>query len=445
MDFSNIHIKRLSPIFMIVLAAFSIRLIVVLLLSPPLLSDEIDYYHLGQSIVNENSFSLDGIPTASRAPGYPIIIASIISLFGNSIGAMRVFQALVDSVTCFLVFTICRNSFSLKTAYLATIVYALFPGSMFYILFLMTETIFTGVLMIAIFLASSRRLQDSTILRLLLGAVLGILTLIKPNAAILFLIFLAWEWFRSRSVISTLRKYLLVCIGFVLLISPWIIRNKIQFDRLSLTSNGGVNFWIGHNEQATGSFRYVEKNNPLENVKGEFERSQFALREGLSYLATHPLQEIKLICLKSIHFFEPDFGLMQSLFYREEWKTYSRALHIYREFPPLIFVGFHFLTAGIVLLALWSFIFTNDSTLRNITLIKMVIIGWICFHLIFFTVARYRIPMMPAMIILAAYSIESWNTKSYTITTLRKYFFIITSVLLISSWIYIFGIIYVRP
>ncbi len=442
MNISEVKTNLFSPISIIILAAFGIRLTVALLFSPPLLSDEVDYAALGNSVAHGTGFSLDGTITASRAPAYPAMIAFCFSLFNYSIPAVRVFQAVADTLTCFLIFYFCRNIFSIRTAYIAFIAYALFPGNALYVSLLMTEIVFTTCLMASVLLATSEYLKRSLILKLLFGGALAVMTLLKPSASVIIIFFAVWEWYRSRSLKTTVTKYLYVAVAFAMILSPWMVRNTIQFGHAALTSNGGVNFWIGHNEQATGSFRYYAENNPLENVSGEFERSQFAFHEGLIYMVSHPLRELQLIVLKFIHLFEPDFALMQSLLYRPEWKTYAHAIQIYREFPPILAVLIHLFSGGLIIAGLWGLIFVQDSEKKYFMLMNILIAGWIGIHLVFFSVARYRIPLVPLFIILGANAYEVWKSKTYIITPLRKFIFTFISLLLVGSWTAIFGLIY---
>ena len=442
MSFKQKITDHFPPISIILVSAFIVRLTIVLLFSPPLLSDEIEYRALGQSLADGNGFSLNGIPTASRAPAYPAILASLFVFFGNSYTAVRIFQAFADTVTCALIFAISRNTFSVTVANWASLIYALFPGNALYVSVFMTESVFTTLFMTSILMATFPNVHRSAILKLAFGAILALLVLLKPSASILILSFFCWEWYRSRSIRTAFRRYFVVVIGFVLIVSPWMIRNKVQFDHFSLTSNGGVNFWIGHNETATGSYRYYEENNPLEKINGEFERSAFAFGEGLRFMYEHPLREVQLIVLKFVHLFEPDFALMQSLFYRPEWRTYSRALFIYREFPPLVSVSLHILTAVILIAGIWGLIFTNGSLNHTLLLFTILIVGWIGIHLVIFSVARFRIPIMPLFMIAAAFSVSAWRSKQYTVSRIRILAFSTLSVLLIGSWIALYSLIY---
>ena len=48
---------------------------------------------------------------------------------------------------------------------------------------------------------------------------------------------------------------LLLILSAAAVISPWTLRNyRVHGEWILISSNGGINFWIGNNEQATGEF-----------------------------------------------------------------------------------------------------------------------------------------------------------------------------------------------
>ncbi len=435
----NVIFSRLS---FIILAALMYRLFIATFFAPPLLQDEKDYFAIAQSLCHNNSFSINGATTAYRAPFYPAFVAIIFSIFGESVIPVRIIQAFADTLTCIFIFLICKRFFSEMTAYLAILLYSFFPGNSLYVSLLMSEILFTTLFLFAILLCSKDNVEHTPLTKILLGVVIAILTLIRQNAAILIVIFLIWDIFRFRSFKITIKNNALVLISFIMLLTPWLIRNKIQFDHFSITSNGGVNFWIGHNQLSNGSFKYINLDNPLESVPGEFERSALGYKEGINFLYQHPKEEVKLLFLKFAHFFEPDFSLMQSLQYKPEWKSYQKSIMVYREFSPVILVGLHLLTVMVVITGLWSLVFANDSKYQYLLLIRLVVVFWLCSHLIFFGVARFRLPIMPLFIVMAAQSVQVWRTKSFSVTKPKKYIFLVLSVLLSASWTTTFAILY---
>jgi 4-amino-4-deoxy-L-arabinose transferase-like glycosyltransferase len=433
-----------SPFSIIIGVALLFRLAIVVFFTPPLLQDEMEYFSLAQSLHHGNGFSIEGTPTAYRAPAYPAFIVIVFSIFGESVISVRMLQVFADTLTCVLLFLLCRRFFSEDTAFIALAAYSFFPGNALYISLFMTEVLFTAFTLLAILLCTKQSPAYPTVTKILLGMTFGIITLLKPNALIIFTAFLIWEIIRSRSFKKGLQQNVLIIISFIVLLFPWMIRNKIYFDHFSITSNGGVNFWIGHNQSANGSFKYLEQNNPLENIANEFDRSTFGYKEGIDFLIHHPTEEAKLLFLKFAHFFEPDFSLMKSLQYKPEWDTYSKSILIYREFSPSILFGMHCLTAIIVITGLWGLIFANDSQYQYLLLVRLIIVFWIGSYLIFFGAARFRLPIMPLFIAMATYSIEAWKTKSFSVTQSKIFLFSLLTLLLLGSWTATFMMLYFK-
>ncbi len=442
MDRTTVVKSVFSPIMFIILCALFVRLAVIIFFQPPLLQDEKDYYAIAQSIYHGNGFSLEGEPTAYRAPFYPVFLAFLFSIFGDTILPIKIIQTFADTLSCVILFMICVRFFSKSTGYLAVTVYTFFPGNALYVSLLMTEVLFTTLFLTAILLSTWRNFEHSAISKIGLGIVFAVLTLLRQNAMIIIVIFFIWQSIRTQSIYGTLKRHMLVIISFLIFLTPWLIRNKILFDQYAITSNGGVNFWIGHNPTSNGAFKYTLQNNPLEKVMGEFNRSKVGYEEGLNFLLHNPATEVKLLMLKFAHFVEPDFSLMQSMEYKPEWKYYQRSVLVYREFNPLLLYGLHFLSVIVILAGVWGLIFANETKEQYLLYIRLIVLFWVFSHLIFFGVARFRLPIMPLIIAMAVYSFELWRFKTYSMTKPKIVLFSIISLLLFTSWISAFIVLY---
>jgi 4-amino-4-deoxy-L-arabinose transferase-like glycosyltransferase len=442
MDHIKITKKLFSPLSLTIASALLFRLAIVVFFTPPLLQDETEYLAIAQSLYHGNGFSIDGAPTAYRAPVYPAFIATVFTAIGESVVAIRILQALADTLTCVLLFLLCKRFFSENTALLAITIYSFFPGNALYVSLLMTEVLFITLTLFAILLYSNKKNEYSIIEKILLGVILAILTLLKQNGALFIIIFLLWDIIRTHSLKKVIYQNVIMLISFIIFLSPWLIRNKMQFDHYSITSNGGINFWIGHNQSSNGSFKYLRLNNPLELVSGEFDRSSLGYKEGAEFLIHHPAEEVKLLFLKFAHFFEPDFALLQSLQYKPEWKQYQKSILVYREFSPFVLLVLHCLTMIVIVAGLWGLIFANDSKYQYLLLVRLIIVFWICSHLVYFGVARFRLPIMPLFIAMTAFSFESWQAKTFSVTRLKLYLFLILTFLLFASWIATFFMLY---
>jgi 4-amino-4-deoxy-L-arabinose transferase-like glycosyltransferase len=437
-------INIFSPISSIILIAFLVRMVVIITITPPLWQDSKDYVEIARSLTDHQSFSVNGTITAYRAPGYPFFLAGIFTFLHDSLAIVRIIQMFFGILSSLLVYAVGKELGSERTAQIAALLYSVVPDSVLYVSLIMTETVFTTLFLAAIL--GTLRLRRSPTLNnmILLGIVFGLMSIVRQNGIVLLLIVLGWDLFFTRSMKITVKRYSIVLFVFLLIQSPWMVRNKVHFDRFALTSNGGVNFWIGNNAGASGTFKYDPETNPLEKITGEFERSDKGFQLGMEFIEAHPTEEIKLLALKMVHLFEPDFALLQSIYYRPEWRSYSRAKLIYREFPPIIFIIIHGISATILLGGLWLLFFTNWMDYPGMQLISVAIAGWLLSHLVFFGAARFRLPIMPLMMILFAQSIDVVRHRMYRLSPVRMASFGTIFLALTGSWIAMFVLIYLE-
>ncbi len=150
------------------------------------------------------------------------------------------------------------------------------------------------------------------------GIVLGLAILCDPIAFVFYpAIFL---WFVFRKITNLFQTMLIVFISIVVLI-PWTIRNYFVHRTLvPITTQFGVNFWIGNNPNATGTDFYkiasLEKEEYVlmthtlpKNIQdslnkvSEIERANFYIHQGLSFVKEEPLKFIFLLFKKFYYYF----------------------------------------------------------------------------------------------------------------------------------------------
>ena len=422
---------RLLPA--ILAAALLLRVGAVALFHPPLFSDEIDYVALGKSLAHGDGYSLDGHPTAYRTPGYPLMLALSFSVFGESLLPVRAWQALADLLSCLLVYLLGKKLFSERVGLIAAGVFALFPLQILYVSMMMTETVFTTLLLLYLLVSSGE--APSWNASMAGGIVLGAATLVRPTVFLLPAAVFAVRWMTGWKPGENLKALALTAAGALIVLTPWLIRNLNEFGRLSLTSNTGVNFWMGAHSGATGSYSFPE-NNPLLAVNDEFARSDAGFRLGVEFIQSHPLEYGTLLVKKWAHFFSVDYWLLLSTLTQPEFRSARHAGAVFGRFPLPEVLALHLPFAAVLLAATFGLCFRarERDDRRGMLLLFIPCAYWILTHIVFYAAGRYRFPVVPLFIIGAAYGADLIMRKSYVRTMLRTAAFTFFALLFTAGW-----------
>jgi 4-amino-4-deoxy-L-arabinose transferase-like glycosyltransferase len=131
---------------------------------------------------------------------------------------------------------------------------------------------------------------------LLVGLVLGITTLVRPQSIALAPLFgflaapigATWKRIAKTVAITTIAAFL-VC-------APWTARNCVRMKRCALVSvNGGWNLLIGADAASTGAWSPVKVPEPCREVWDEAQKDACFGREARRWIAAHPAAWIALV------------------------------------------------------------------------------------------------------------------------------------------------------
>jgi 4-amino-4-deoxy-L-arabinose transferase-like glycosyltransferase len=214
--------------------ALSVRLLIVLLSPLPDVSkyDQSEYLALAQNIRLHGTLSFgalhrwgeDGVlngagpitPTAARGPTYPAMIASL--WWGESPPVLAVYlvQALLGAAVAWLVYSMALSAFGPRVAIIAGVGMALAPTSSYFVLSIMTETLFTFLLTCSLWFWGRRQGFAA-------GLLMGSAILTRP---ILLYVMLA---IGLAGLIFTFNRkvHLWLAIGAILVVAPWTLRNAV--------------------------------------------------------------------------------------------------------------------------------------------------------------------------------------------------------------------------
>jgi len=188
-------------------------------------------------------------------PLYPYFLAMVYSFIDHSHAAVRLMQHVFGVLTCFLVFFVARRTAGRLTAFLASLVCAVYGLFLYYesqILICSLQTFLLTFFVLLFFKAVDQRTKRWWFAT---GLGLGLCVLARGNVLLLAPLAAAAPFFiepaRKKAALSAV-SFLM---ALALLILPVTARNcLIGGDCVLLTANSGFNFFVGNNGKATGAW-----------------------------------------------------------------------------------------------------------------------------------------------------------------------------------------------
>ena len=349
---------------------------------------------------------LNGAPTAFWPPGYPLLLGLTYRVLGASVGVAQLLNVLLSTATVGLVYLVGRRALGSQPALVGAAIVAAFPSLVFFTAVTLSEVTFTFFVMLAVYLAlleaGDRRARWPQ-LRLLLatGLVLGFASLVRGQALLVPIVLVPF-WLRSGIGWSGVAdKLVALALGIGLIVAPWTVRNVIELESpVLISTNAGVDFWMGHNEDAAGGlenadelvFSHPELTTPQREVRVNAE----GFSRGLKYAVTHPLDEAVLVPKKLFLLYYND---EEGLRWNEGHGGQPFLGEQLREALLTLSNVYYFAVLGFLLLGLPLWFSLRDP---GRVLLLSLIAYWTLVHVAFFGDPRFHAPIMPMVALLAA-------------------------------------------
>jgi len=417
-NLSMVQIRWLLALILFI--AFTLRITSIFYLQLYPSSDAFEFHTLAKNLSEGRGFTLDNIPTAYRAPGYPLFLAVLYKLFGPNILIGQIAQAGLETIQCFLLFLLGRKLFSSLAGLISACFWAAFPVSVIQSNFLMPEPLFILLMGTALVIIFSNYFKSYTG-KISLGLIIGCGSLIKPFFILAPFSLLFWMILKKTALKEIIDTISIVSIVAALTISPWLIKNISQFNKPMISSNGGINFWIGNNPDATGGFRFQSVNNPFDSISSEIDRDRVGYQLGLKFIKEQPIKAITLLPKKLAYLFSSDSPYIISLINRGSHSPSTRYSTLYRKTPVILHVLINIHYLFFMIMGIVGFHFLPLDKRHGFQSMIIIIGCWIIIHLIFFGSHRFHYPLMP-FFVLATTSIIL-NRKNISLTTNRRTLF----------------------
>ena len=237
---------------------------------------------------------------------YTVFLALIYKIFGHHYSVVWVFQALLHSLTCLLLFFVCLNIFkkdiSEKVGLLAMGLYGFWSDLVESTATLMTEIFFLFLAVLIIYLAI-KFFQNPDIKRAIFISIITSIAVFTRPTVLLFVLVLAIVVFFKKNLE---KKYVYIAL-FILIpliaMSFWMYRNYLKYDRFVFSTTGGYDLWIGNNPQANGEMEPSKEIRDYFNKYGFVNIDKKGISEVKKFAIEHPFHFIKLQLIKTSKYF----------------------------------------------------------------------------------------------------------------------------------------------
>jgi len=383
----RIAASRLTLIAILV-AAFALRVFAAVIVPDQsvMLGDPVAYREVGKSL-----WATGQMNALYFMPLYPALVA----VFGPGWPQLLIDIAL-STVLVWLIYELTDAIFASKrAAVLAAAVAAVYPYFIFYSIVGLTETLFM-VLLLSAYLCWYRNAYIAASV----FSVLGILTrpVLDPLAPLLLLYFAIA--IRGLSI-KAAAKYLAIYVGiYCVLMAPWWLHNYKAYQtfvRLNLGSGVALLSGNSPSNQSGGIDNNLNATMaPFAEIADPVARDKAMQRAALNYIKEDPGR----------------FLIQAAKRFQRVWSPWPQTEEYSRPLYKLIsFCSF----IPVLLLALVFVVLYGRTYFRRIAPLLLFIVYLNSLHLVFPASLRYRLPVEPFLIILAAagavHLVDRWSQK----------------------------------
>lgn len=391
------------------------------------LGDHVFYHNAAHLIAHGDGYmnAYNGKLTAHMPPAFPVTLGAVYKVFGWHVVLAKILNVVFAAVTVVLVYLIGRRIFDQRVAALGALVFALFPGQIYFSTLVYAETMFAMFFMLVLFLAlvwTIQRPDARSWQVLLIGILVGVSALVRVEGIVLVLVLLALWALTVRPWQTAARYASLAVVGTVLALTPWTVRNAIQLDEfIPLRANAGTSIARSLDPE----FKGIGSVDPNEGAD--------SLGEGLRYQITHPWEIPGSFREKTLALYEDDSDGMRLIAHPGRFPAWVADLieagfvplpvtppeaWFTDEYQPLLteeeaapwrrLADRYFFAAGAAALVAAAVAVLQRN--RAAAVLLMAALGWTALFGIVYPVTRYHFPLGPVIAILAgAFLVLAWD------------------------------------
>ncbi|MGE0451656.1 MAG: tetratricopeptide repeat protein [Vicinamibacterales bacterium] len=354
-----------------------------------------------------------------QAPLYPYFLGTIYTLAGHSLGAVRVVQAVVGAGSCVFLGLAGYRLFSRRVGLIAGLALAAYAPAIFFDALLQKSVLDLFFVTLALWLIG--RVADAPAAPrnwLALGLALGALSLTRENALVFVIVVLGWALLGPRrqpprsAFAARLRLAALFLCGLAIVLVPVAVRNYAVGGGFYLTTaQMGPNFYIGNNPASDGTYsalRYgrgapeYERQDATDLAElalgrelSPSEVSRYWMDQAFAFITGHPGAWLKLTARKAALLVNATEMLdTESQESHAEWSWVLRAGGWFGHFGLLV-----------PLAAIGAVLAWKDRS--RLAVLYVMTAAYAASVVLFYVFARYRMPLVPMLLLFAASGVLS--------------------------------------
>jgi len=414
--------NRKDALLLVVAVALIARMVVLALFQSSSMrlgiwSDAETYNQWARRIVSSGDWI--GHDPFFMTPFYPYFLAAIYSFAGPNALVVRLVQLVAGTATAAGLFLIGERLVSRRAGLVAGLLAAVYGPFLLSGNLLLVETMKVFFLVWAFLLLLAAREHRSAGMWLGAGLILGLAVLCRPTDLITVFVAIAWIILAARDAGGKrFREAALVLAGVALVVAPVTVRTwAVEKEFVLITSNGGLNFFLGNNPDAVGVYYNVDRLDLATDPDGRVfaesilqrpvtpsEASSYYLARAFTFIRTQPALFIGLQFRKALLFFH--------------YKEISQLGYNYRfiaetAVPLLAYVPTFLVVGPLALIGCVAF----ARQRRALALLYGFLLAQFLAVILFFVTDRFRLSAVPFMIVFAGAALDRiliwWQGKRW--------------------------------
>ena len=359
-------------------------------------SDSGWYLNRALTLLADGSYSERGLPTAYWPVGYPAFLALVFKVAGPSWLAAQLANLVLAGASFWLLYAVARRFLQHELAGRgAVLLLTLYPNNAAYVPALLTEALYTFLLLAACYGLLSGRTWWHL---LSAGVLFGLATLVKTQTILLIPVLAGLAFLDTWSISKAVRAAMSAAavLGIALLVAaPWALRNYAVLGAAVLSTNGGTALLAGNNPSVVGDYWHdYSEDDPLFSearfsAQDQVQADKRARTLAVGWIKDHPVQFLLLAPKKVFRLWAPDGEgewMYQDTPFYQRHSTVFRLVRVFNQ-------AFYGLAMMLFALSIWRLLTLRSAPTMYFGLGVVLVTTFT--SVVFSGQSRYHFPAMP--------------------------------------------------